>query len=99
MSYQHRMKHAFELFCAAVRAGATPAELIDAVRDIAPTVATRRPVRFAETGDVPPPPSFNDAVRRNAQIADEPAPSNTGEVPPPPSLNNSIRAFMKRIVK
>lgn len=88
MTYQHRMKHAFELFCAAVRAGATPAELIE-------TTATTR--RFAKTGDVPPPPSFNDAVRRNAHLADEAAPRQTGEVPAPPSLNNSIRAFMKGI--
>ena len=35
MTYQHRMKHAFELFCAAVRAGATSAELVDLVRDSA----------------------------------------------------------------
>lgn len=94
MTYQHRMKHAFELFCAAVRAGATPAELVET---IAPTAAARRPVRFAETGDVPPPPSFNDAVRRNAHMADEAAPRHTGEVPAPPSLNASVRAFLKGI--
>jgi len=93
MSYQHRMKHAFELFCAAVRAGATPAELVETVRDIAPTVATR----FAETGAVPAPPSLNEAIRRNAHLADEPAPTNTGEVPAPPSLNASVRAFLKGI--
>ena len=94
MSYQHRMKHAFELFCAAVRAGATPTELVDTIRDITPTVATRR---FAETGDVPPPPSLHEAIRRNAHLADEPAPRHTGEVPAPPSLNASVRAFLKGI--
>lgn len=94
MTYQHRMKKAFELFCAAVRAGATPTELVETV---APTAATRRPVRFAETGDVPPPPSLNEAIRRNAHLADEPAPRHTGEVPAPPSLNASVRAFLKGI--
>ncbi|MDP2319160.1 MAG: hypothetical protein Q8O42_07485 [Acidobacteriota bacterium] len=89
------MKHAFELFCAAVRAGATPAELVETVRDTAPTVATLR--RFAETGEVPAPPSLNEAIRRNAHLADEPAPTNTGDVPAPPSLNASVRAFLKGI--
>lgn len=87
---QHRMKKAFELFCAAVRAGATPAELVA-------TVATTR--RFAETGDVPAPPDLNSAIRRNAHLADEPTPRHSGEVPAPPSLNASVRAFMKRITR
>jgi hypothetical protein len=97
MTTQHRMKKAFELFCAAMRAGATPTELVAAIPD-APTVATSRPLRIAESGDVPPPPDLNSAIRAMVHgIVDEPENCNTGEVPDAPSLNAAIRAFVKGI--
>lgn len=85
-NYQHRMKSAFESFCALVRQGVAPSEIVAS--------ASRTPVGTFAHGEVPPPPSLNEAIRRNAQFA-EPTSYHTGEVPPPPSLNDAIRAALK----
>jgi hypothetical protein len=100
-NYQHRMKTAFESFCALVRQGITPSEIIATAAEHAPRAnEVAAPLSFNET---------NAAIRGQRQTTATPAPiaphqparmAEIGDAPPPPSFSAGLNAaIMKGIVR